>query len=441
MIAVVTSLIDRIRRSELAMRIAAGGFWIMTGAVVGKTIGLVTSVILARFLGKEKLGEYGMVYSTIGMFQTFAGFGLGVTATRYVAQFRKEQPERAAGVMRLSLNASVVTGAFFAILLFALAPMIAAKTLAAPHLAGLVRISSVVLFLVALDGAQTGILAGLESFRAVAFINVVYGVLNLIVMVCGAMAAGLLGAVVALCVSQFIKFALNRVVLLKEARRCGLTGSACRAGDLLPILWAFSVPALLSGLLVDPVGWASNAILVNQPDGYSEMGILGATSSWYAAITFVPSSLTALALPVLSDLLGRGRTDQFSKVLKLKVLLFGMLALAAALPIALLSKPIMGLYGDAFVSGSHVLEMTAVAAVMVAILAPLSSAISSAGKMWFGLFMNLIWAVAYLGMSFWWIPGWGALGQVAARSVAYALLIAILGVMAWRTPLKDMVEA
>jgi O-antigen/teichoic acid export membrane protein len=441
MIPALTSLVDRVRRSELAMRIAAGGFWIMTGAVVGKTIGLVTSVILARLLGQEKLGEYGMVFSTIAMFQTFAGFGLGVTATRYVAQFRKEQPERAAGVVRLSLNASVLTGAFFAILLFALAPLIAAKTLAAPHLAGLVRISSVVLFLVAVDGAQTGILAGLESFRAVAFINVLYGALNLIVMVCGALAAGLLGAVIALCVSQFIKFVLNRAVLRRETQRAGLTGVSCRAAELVPILWAFSLPALLSGLLVDPVGWASNTILVNQPEGYSEMGILGAASSWYAAITFVPSSLAALALPVLSDLLGRGKTEQFSKVLKLKVLLFGALALAAAVPIALLSKPIMGLYGESFVSGSHVLEMTAVSAVMVAILAPLSSAISSAGKMWFSLLLNATWAVAYLGMSFWWIPEWGALGQVAARTAAYALLIVILGVMVWRTSVKAMVES
>jgi O-antigen/teichoic acid export membrane protein len=441
MIRVLSSLVGRVQRSELAMRIAAGGFWIMTGAVAGKTIGLVTSVILARLLGKERLGEYGMVFSTVAMFQTFAGFGLGVTATKYVAQFRKEQPGRAAGIIRLSLNTSVVTGAFFAILLFALAPLISAETLAAPHLTGLVRISSVVLFLIAVDGAQTGILAGLESFRAMAFINTIYGVLNLVVMVCGALVAGLLGAVIALCVSQFIKFVLNRIILRKETRRAGLTGVVCRTGGLLSILWAFSLPALLSGLLVDPVGWASNALLVNQPQGYSEMGILGAASSWYAAITFVPISLTALALPVLSDLLGRGKTDQFSKVLKLKVLLFGALALVAAVPIALLSKPIMALYGASFVPGYRVLEMTAVAAVMVAILSPLSSAISSAGKMWFGLLLNSIWAVAYLGMCFWWIPEWGALGQVAARTAAYALLIALLGMLIWRTPLKAMVES
>ncbi|MDQ3920568.1 MAG: oligosaccharide flippase family protein, partial [Acidobacteriota bacterium] len=60
------------------------------------------AVIAARCLGRKGYGELGIIQSTVGMFQVFAGFGLGLTATKYVAEFKRQNPERAGHIIAVS---------------------------------------------------------------------------------------------------------------------------------------------------------------------------------------------------------------------------------------------------------------------------------------------------------------------------------------------------
>ena len=52
--------------------------------------------------------------------------------------------------------------------LFIFAPWLAEHTINAPHLAGVLRIGALILFINALNGAQTGALSGFEAFRTIA---------------------------------------------------------------------------------------------------------------------------------------------------------------------------------------------------------------------------------------------------------------------------------
>ena len=61
-------------------------FWTFAGTVISRGLMFVATVAVARILGKTAYGELGMIQSTVGMFSVFAGFGLGLTATKYVAE-------------------------------------------------------------------------------------------------------------------------------------------------------------------------------------------------------------------------------------------------------------------------------------------------------------------------------------------------------------------
>ncbi|PYS80065.1 MAG: polysaccharide biosynthesis protein, partial [Acidobacteria bacterium] len=134
------------------------------GAVASRVLGLAASIFVARVLGKEGFGEVGIVQSTVGMFQVFASFGLGITATKYVAEFRSVDPEKAGRIISLSFTVALATGLLIMVPLIIFAPWLAQRTLAAPPLAGPLRIGSPILLLGALCGAQTGVLAGFEKF-------------------------------------------------------------------------------------------------------------------------------------------------------------------------------------------------------------------------------------------------------------------------------------
>jgi len=94
----LSSVLARVVSSEIGYRLAKGVFWSMAGAVISRGLMLAATVFVARMLGKNVYGELGMIRSTVGMFGVFAGFGLGLIATKQVAEFRpggdEKTPER-----------------------------------------------------------------------------------------------------------------------------------------------------------------------------------------------------------------------------------------------------------------------------------------------------------------------------------------------------------
>src|SRR5579871_1188153 len=57
---------------SLRGRFARGSFWSLMGAAIAQSSNLAASVIVARLLGREDFGKFGMIQSTIGMLGIFA---------------------------------------------------------------------------------------------------------------------------------------------------------------------------------------------------------------------------------------------------------------------------------------------------------------------------------------------------------------------------------
>src|ERR1700676_5264649 len=95
---------------SLRARFTLGIVWSLAGAVVSRGFLLAASVACARFLGKDGFGALGMIQSTAGMFGIFAGLGLGLTATKYVSEFRRQDPAKAGRVLALSASAALIFG-------------------------------------------------------------------------------------------------------------------------------------------------------------------------------------------------------------------------------------------------------------------------------------------------------------------------------------------
>ena len=99
-----------LRHDSLSGRFARGAFWALLGTAIAQGLHLVSSLAVARLLGKVGFGELGMINSTVGMFGVFAGLGLGLTATKYIAELRLRDPERAGRILGLSYLMAMVSG-------------------------------------------------------------------------------------------------------------------------------------------------------------------------------------------------------------------------------------------------------------------------------------------------------------------------------------------
>lgn len=412
----------RIETSEIGYRIAKGAFWSLAGAVISRALMLVASIVVARILGKTGFGELGIIQATVGMFGVFAGFGLGLTATKHVAEFRQSDPERAGRIIGLSGLVAMATGGLMALGLLIFAPWLAEHTINAPHLTGTLRIAALILFISALNGAQTGALSGFEAFRTIAYVNFFVGVISFPILVLGTYLGGLTGAVWALAINLCFNWLLNHLALRKEARRYSVPFTLRNCSLELPVLWRFSLPAALSGILVAPVNWACGALLVNQTNGYSEMGVFNAAKQWQLAILFIPGILGQVLLPLLSNLNSESEESHYRETLKYNLFLNASIAFIIVAPLLFMAKFIMSSYGVGFENGFNVFKVLALTAVLISLNNIVGQAIASQSKMWTGFIFNAMWAMALLSATWIFINnGFGAMGLAYAMFIAYTL--------------------
>lgn len=409
---------DRIEQSEIGSRIASGAFWSLTGSVVSQGLMLLASIVVARILGKTEYGELGIIRSTVNMFAVFAGFGLGLTATKYIAEFRIKDKIKTGKIIGLTTLFAGGMGGIIAIAILIAAPFLAAKTINAPHLINEIRLGAVMLFFSALNGAQTGTLAGFEAFKTIAKVNLLSGSLAFPIQIGFTLLLGLPGSVIGFGLNFLILWILNIIAVRKEAFKFDILIQFKDSWEEWPVLYKFSLPALLSGMLVSPVMWSCNAMLVNQPKGYEEMAIFDAANQWRNAILFIPTILSQIVLPLLSG--SAYNKNKFNRIVKLNLAINFSVSLIIAVTISFLSKFIMGTYGKGFIEGHIVLIILAFSTILISINGVIGQAIAGIGKMWVGLCLNLFWAIIMLFSTFLFLQQkFGAIGLAFSYMISY----------------------
>jgi O-antigen/teichoic acid export membrane protein len=421
--SVLHPFLNRIEASNVGSRLARGVFWSMAGSVISRGLMFCAIVLVARILGKTVYGELGMIQSTVSMFGVFAGFGLGLTATKHVAEFRQSDPERAGRIIGLSGLLATGTGGLLALGLLIFAPWLAEHTINAPHLASVLRISSLILFINGLNGAQTGALAGFEAFKTIAHVNLFVGLISFPILVCGAYFGGLTGAVWALAINLCFNWLLNHLALRKEARRYSVPFSFRNWSRELPVLWSFALPATLSGIMVGPANWACRALLTNQPNGYAEMGILTAALVFQGLLIFVSDTLSAPLLSMVSNA-GLNISEKLGTVNILSTWILGVIV---AIPLLCFPEVVQLAFGSDYATRSFRLTFSLLVFCTSIMLfkAGLARVLVANSLLWWGFFSNVLWAAILICTTFF-LVRWGALGLAAALTIAYMLNTVVL---------------
>jgi O-antigen/teichoic acid export membrane protein len=407
-------------QTPLGQRLLRGAFWSVAGVVISRGLTLLASMLVARVLGVTRFGELGIIQATTGLFQTFAGFALGVTATKYVAENRFHDPERTGRVIGLGISVSIVTGLCAMALLYVCAPWLSIHALADGRLEPLLRISSVILILSAVNGAQTGALSGFESFRAIAIVNLVSGLISFPVLLSGVLLHGLKGCVWSLAITTALNGILSQIALRSEMKRAGVPLRMRSAWNEIIILFKFTLPALIGGVVVLPVTWLCNVLLVKRGGGYAEMGLLNAANLWFTAVVFLPGMIGQVLLPIFSERIAQDTGDSTARLMRASIEVNVMVTVPFVLVASAASPLIMRFYGQGYEQGWRTLVAVLCTAGFIAVQTPVSQVIAASGKMWMGLIMNVGWAIVCLGTTIVTVK-WGAFGVSAARLLAYGI--------------------
>lgn len=412
---------DQIFASDsLGGRFARGTFWSLVGTVIAQGLSMVASIVVARLLGKTGFGELGMINSTVGTFGVFAGVGLGLTATKYIAEYRTKDPDRAGRILGLSTRVAVISSGLVSLFLFIIAPWLSANTLNAPYLANELRLGCLLLFFNSLTGLQTGALSGFEAFKTITRVNFYRGLLNFPVMLVGVWLFGLTGAIAAMVIVGAIGWWFNHRALKRECAAVGIISTCRDVRTELPMLWNFAFPAFLSGIVVGPFLWISNTLLVNQPGGYGELGLLSAANQWRTVLMLLPGIFNSVSLPMLSS--EQDNKSEFGKTLEISQSMSIIVIVPAATVFLLFSQWIMALYGSDFLAGGSIFVSLLSGVAISGIGSAAGPAIQAKGRMWLGAFMNLTWGLVYLVFSAVFVSYWKGLALGLGFALAYIFL-------------------
>lgn len=410
----VGALVERIRGERLVRLTVVNG----VGTIVARGCALLAAILVARSLGKANFGRIGIVQSTVAAVQVFGSLGLGMTATKFIAQYRLTDRLRAGRIHAVVRVAGGISGVVAAGLLFFGARWLARVTLSDEAMAPLLQVAAPSLFFATLNGVQLGALAGLSDFRTIAVVNAVVGAVTLPAYLIGAKLGGTTGVVAATSVVAATGWLLSGVLLRARFRSAGI--SPCRGGwgAEIGIVPRFALPALLQNAMVAPVLWAAAALLVNQPRGYEEMGILNAANQWFTVILFLPMIAAQVLLPLLSEIGAKDEAGQTARLLRQAVAINAAVVIPVTAAILLCGPFIMAAYGKGFSGGLGAFAALVLSAALSAIMIPCGQLLAARDRLWLGTALNAGWAIVLFGAA-WVLASHGAAGIASARLIAY----------------------
>lgn len=380
--------------NNLKSRFIYGLFWNLISAVASQGFPMIAAIITARLLGKFGYGQLGIINSTIILFSTFAGLGLGITATKYIAQFHQDDSERTGRIIGITNLFGVISGTIMCIILFILAPWLATNMLTAPELTIELRIVSILLLFNSLIGIQSGIIAGFGAFKNLARIAIVQGVIASSLTITGVYFFGLMGAVTALVINSAVNLILYKISIRNLVKEFKIKIDYLKSWEEKNIIWELSLPSMLSGVMVGPVVWIANIIIVNNPGGYAQLGLFNAADQWRSVLSFFPVVIGGVLLPMVSANI----TKENKALETVNVLASWIIVIIVALPLISFPEIIALFYGQDY-SSIVFLQSISLMMLVSCILSykeGIGRKLIAKNLMWWGFLSNMVWGLLFL---------------------------------------------
>lgn len=334
--------ISALKQRLLASSLFKDSFWALFGNVLGKGLSVLAGILVARFLGRDIYGEYGILNTTIIQIGMFSTFGLGYTATKYVAEFKNITPEKLRSLIRLLIRITLISSTILSACVFLFADQLAIL-LKEPNLSKPIRLCSIIVIFNALTLTQIGILSGLNLYKVIAKNNTLTGFLVFILCCTLTYNLGFNGAIYSLLISQIFNFIINRLSISKSIRDLQDIDFP-QKGLVLEII-NFSLPVALQESCVFIFAWLYSYMLLLLSD-YGQVGLNAAAAQWSAIILFIPGVLRNVTLSHLS---GSSSAKDHKKIMKAMMGVNTISTLIPYLCVLALSPIILKAYGQTYV--------------------------------------------------------------------------------------------
>lgn len=374
--------VKQLKERLLNSNLFKDSFWAVFGNGAGNALLLLAGIIIARFLGKDLYGEYGVVKTTMFYVASFATFGLGFTSTKFIASSIQEHPFHVKNIIQDALWITLSFSVSVALVLFVFAPQIA-DYLEEPKLVLSFRALSIVIVFKALSTTQIGILSGAKKFKEVARNNLCAGFSLLVLSVPLTYLGGLRGSLLALLLSQ----AFNVLVNCLSIRKIEAMYERQENFSYKKKLLQFSLPVALQESSFAFSHWMA-IMLLTKLSSMGELGLYSASSQWSTIVYMIPSLLGNVVLSHLSSTVSDGNAHQSTMR---KIIMVNLLCTFVPFVfVYFMAGFISSFYGTSFAGMPSVLRILTFATIFDACSTVFRSELMAQGRPWTLFVIRLI---------------------------------------------------
>jgi O-antigen/teichoic acid export membrane protein len=393
--------------------------WSAAAQIIARLSSLVYVVLLARILTVDHFGQFSFVQSTILAAQALGTFGFGLTATKYVAQVRKDEPDRAAAIIIICLGGAASLSILVTCVLVIWSLLTDLGQTSALSSRMIIAAIPAVLGMTASNLAY-GVLAGLERFRRAAFNNAMSGIALIALVPAGGYFGGLFGAVWAFALANVAVAGISLWTAFLSLKESGISlrrGFAYGFRRELPMFFTFTLPSALLLLIVWPVQWLTAYSITSENPG--EMALYAVSMQIGNALLLLCESAGQMLLPRFA----RTSNDRLQQGIALRntTAMLGGFTIALAIAVALAAEHVLSIFGPNFTSGKVVLQLTLGAAVLIALETPLTKLLQANDQARPIILIAAVWAGIHLSPMFARLNASPSVAFSSSRLAAYAV--------------------
>ncbi|MEE0621409.1 MAG: oligosaccharide flippase family protein [Prevotella sp.] len=366
--------IDKIRVTLLNSKLFRDSFWAVFGNGIGNALMLFSGIIIARLLGKELYGEYGIVKTTMFYIASFATLGLGVTSTKYIASLISENSIHVGNIIRDSISITLIFSGLIAFILFISASSLA-DFLNESSLVIAFKALAIVIIFKAITTTQIGILAGFKNFKTIAINSLLSGFVMLLLCIPLTYKFGLKGSLATLLISQIFNSLINFFSIRKKSKDIPLIKNVSYKKELI----CFSFPVALQESSFTICNWAA-IMMLTKISSIGEVGLYTASAQWNSIITMIPGLLINVVLSYLSGSVNQKHLHE--KNLKLMLCVNFITTIIPFIIVYFLANFIASFYGDSFSEMPSVLRVLTFSTILEACASVYKSELLALGKTW-----------------------------------------------------------
>lgn len=367
-----------------------GAGWLFTSSLIERAAALLQTIIIARTIGIEPYGRYGLLFSTIGLMTPLIGLQLPYAIVYFVSRFRAADPARAGAVVLLARRLTVFTSVGALVLAVPFAEPLSQWLFHAGGYGNAVILSAIILLASVQAGLSDALLQAAERFRVLAIARLVTAVFAFaIVAPVAYLTHSLVPVLAALAVAALVRLAAVAIPARRISSEVAAHSdfrSALRQGA---VILQFSLPSGLLSLAQGVAAWIGFNYLARTAPGLRDVAAISTGLQWRSPILVVMASLASALLPMLGRYIGEDNKAQTHRLQYYNMVLNVGVSLIFSLVVILAGPLILHAYGSEFRDKWLVFALFVIALVPAVYCNVHQQYLVATGRMWtqFALFI------------------------------------------------------